>query len=288
LTHPSNPDNLITLCSNCHSEFDSSIPALIIIPTDIEFFIKWEENDYENRTAAANAGRETPQRTVPSAEAYINNGGKFEAYPLRLDRELEGAKVWTGSPMATIFKASMAIAQPESNMPLQQGRRIPENAPSQFMTLMRLYSRYIPQRTVSTTVTPSKGEEVGNTEQSIIGGGKDSKKRKRTTRGRGEDADVGEGEISSRTRSKRPKASHKHLDSPNPHEGALPDDKQQKSLGRKTKVAKEESSCRESKTLSGDHPGLLNNEPHWALGPWMSANDFIKTYITFPRSHRDC
>lgn len=289
LTHSAHSDNLITLCSNCHGEFDSSVPALIIIPTDIEYFINWEENDYKCRTAAANAGRETPQRTVPSAEAYLDNGGKFKAYALRMDKKLEGEKVWTGSPTPMIFKASMGMLQPTSNVPLQQGCRIPENARVQFATLMQLYSRHIPQSTVSTTVSPSKWEEVDNTKRSITGGGKDVKYRKRNTRGRGEDAD----EISSRTRNKRPRANKKHLDSSNSYEGALPDGKQQKSLGRKrkcqnAKVAKEELPCRESKTMSGDHSGPLNNEPHWALGPWMSANDFIKTYITFPRSYRDC
>lgn len=85
---------------------------------------------------------------------------------LRLDKKLEGAKMWTGSPMAMILKASMGMLQPTSNVPLQQGCRIPENARVQFATLMQLYSRHIPQSTVSTTVT-------------LEGGGKDAKKQKK-------------------------------------------------------------------------------------------------------------
>jgi hypothetical protein len=83
LTYLAHPDNIISLCANCHVDFDSALPGLIIIPTNIEYFIKYEENDYECRTIAAREGRESPQRTVPSALDYINDGGKFKAYALK-------------------------------------------------------------------------------------------------------------------------------------------------------------------------------------------------------------
>ncbi|KAI9860624.1 MAG: hypothetical protein M1813_006049 [Trichoglossum hirsutum] len=86
LTHLAHRDNIITLCANCHADFDSAVPALTIIPTNMEYFIGYEENDYERRIIAARAGREPPQRTVPSAQDYINKAGKFKAYTLKSGR----------------------------------------------------------------------------------------------------------------------------------------------------------------------------------------------------------
>ena len=36
---PGHPDNVILLCANCHGGFDDSIPSLVIVPTDLQFFI---------------------------------------------------------------------------------------------------------------------------------------------------------------------------------------------------------------------------------------------------------
>jgi len=41
--YPAHPDNAILLCANCHTEFDDSIPGFIVLPTNLDFFIEYEE-----------------------------------------------------------------------------------------------------------------------------------------------------------------------------------------------------------------------------------------------------
>jgi len=79
LTHPAHQDNLILLCANCHAEFDSSIPVLTIIPTDLQYFIGYEVDDYQRRLVAASSGYEIP-RKVPTSQDYIGAGGRFKAF----------------------------------------------------------------------------------------------------------------------------------------------------------------------------------------------------------------
>ncbi|KAN0084956.1 hypothetical protein V8E54_001423 [Elaphomyces granulatus] len=125
LTHLVHPDNLITLCGNYHDEFDSSMPELVIIPTDIEDFIQWEKNDYEH-----------------SATDYV----------------------WQGAPLAMILKACMALFLPvvedsnadESTASLQ-GSRIPENFRA---TLLQLYSK--PTTKTKLVKRRGKGEDADN------------------------------------------------------------------------------------------------------------------------------
>ncbi|KAN0070732.1 hypothetical protein V8E54_010897 [Elaphomyces granulatus] len=216
LTYLAHPDNLITLCSMCYDEFDSFMPDLVIIPTNIEYFIEWEENDYVCRTAAANAGRETPQRTVPRAEDYINSGGKYKAYQLRCGKQ---------RGRISCITSTRRLHSGGSSSPICHA----------YATLLEAYSK----STVSTTANPLEGKEVDKTEgtkQRLIGSGKDANDRKRKTRGGGEDADNDEGDKVCNNRSRRTKASKKHLDSPDSCEGAFPDDKRRKSLRQRENV----------------------------------------------------
>jgi hypothetical protein len=70
LTHPAHQDNLILLCANCQAEFDSSIPVITIMPTDLQYFIGYEVDDYQRRLVAASSGCEI-QRKVPTSQDYI-------------------------------------------------------------------------------------------------------------------------------------------------------------------------------------------------------------------------
>ncbi|KAN0069039.1 hypothetical protein V8E54_012668 [Elaphomyces granulatus] len=61
---PAHPDNYIILCANCHNAFDCVMPTIVILPTNIEFFINYEERDYELRTE----GEEPQPRSFPTAK----------------------------------------------------------------------------------------------------------------------------------------------------------------------------------------------------------------------------
>jgi hypothetical protein len=72
------PPEIYPLCANCHTEFDDSIPGFIVLPTNLDFFIEYEERDYESRINAARDGEER-ERSVPNAIEY---GGMYTAYAL--------------------------------------------------------------------------------------------------------------------------------------------------------------------------------------------------------------
>jgi hypothetical protein len=48
--------NLITLCRNCHSQYDGPYPSWFALPEDLDFFIDFEKDDYAKRIAAAERG----------------------------------------------------------------------------------------------------------------------------------------------------------------------------------------------------------------------------------------
>jgi hypothetical protein len=52
---------------------------MVIVPTDVNFFIDWEEKDYTARCQAAHKGQAIP-RTVPSSKDY---NGTYRAYFLK-------------------------------------------------------------------------------------------------------------------------------------------------------------------------------------------------------------
>jgi hypothetical protein len=54
--YPAHVDNLILLCKNCHSAYNCRYPGWIVLPQDLDFFIKFENNDYAARIAAAKRG----------------------------------------------------------------------------------------------------------------------------------------------------------------------------------------------------------------------------------------
>ena len=160
VTYLAHADNLLHLCSNCHKSFASPIPGMVIIPTDVNFFIDWEEKDYTARCQAARKGQAIP-RTVPSPKDY---NGTYRAYFLK-DSTSVGDKVlknksWGGSPTAVILKACMGLFQPvvpdidvdaidyEPDISLRTKRNLSNHLPSgirvEFAQLIELYSRPVP------------------------------------------------------------------------------------------------------------------------------------------------
>ena len=61
-------ENLITLCLHCHASFDDDPPNILIWPEDLEYFIDYEEKDFDERNKRwVNEGTRIKRR-VPSVK----------------------------------------------------------------------------------------------------------------------------------------------------------------------------------------------------------------------------
>jgi hypothetical protein len=138
--------NLITLCPTCYALFNLSLPALIIIPTDLNLFLQWERDDYDKRCQAARNGEEVPPRSVPTEPDY---NGMYRAYPLNSTAypgRVFPEKAWSGSPPAMILKSSLGLSQPVIDHGSNPNERYPSQDQRTLMTtLMNLYSRPAPE-----------------------------------------------------------------------------------------------------------------------------------------------
>ena len=139
--HLGDPDNFVILCTNCHGGFDSSMPVFVILPTNMEFFIDYEERDYKSRTE----GKELRPRSFPTSQEYKDAGGMYKAYSLQRGFTTSAEKGWGGSPAAMIYKASLGV-----NLPTDS---IPPGIRGQVAKLMDLWGRRPP--------TPAKNEGKG-------------------------------------------------------------------------------------------------------------------------------
>ncbi|KAN0085492.1 hypothetical protein V8E54_001959 [Elaphomyces granulatus] len=141
--HPAHPDNFIILCANCHCAFDCPMPATVILPTNMEFFIDYEKRDYKSRTE----GEELRPRSFPTAKQYKDAGGMYRAYALYPGFTASAEKTWGGSPAAMIIKATMGVFTPS----LTQGiDSIPPGTRTQVAKFINLWERIPP--------TPAKNE----------------------------------------------------------------------------------------------------------------------------------
>ena len=144
--------NCIPLCPQCHRAFDrSDDPCYVFLPSDLQFFIKWETNDQHRRSQ----GILPRHRIVPGVEQYRNhqlskhlisndaNGGLYCSYflkdylhgghcPTNLLREFAKPRTWHGHPLAAI-RRGIAI--------LGSGRCyvLDQSTIDQLTTLRRLY-----------------------------------------------------------------------------------------------------------------------------------------------------
>lgn len=116
-------ENAIILCSQCHTKFDMmQDPGWVLYPTDLEFFIDYENHDYELRASEASRGFER-KRSCPTATEYLTAqqqsghvlaatvGGLYRRVFLRRlhpyippDALVED-KPWFGAPMAALRRA---------------------------------------------------------------------------------------------------------------------------------------------------------------------------------------
>ncbi|KAL0632782.1 hypothetical protein Q9L58_008332 [Maublancomyces gigas] len=123
--------NAILLCPLCHVQFDRPNPGLVIVPSDLPWFVEWELRDRERRVTEYRVTGTLPQRISPTAEDYekhshtANGAGVSAAYSqyIRVDyfsvfgnrqplTGLIGTTSWHGSPTAMIRKALVAAAMP--------------------------------------------------------------------------------------------------------------------------------------------------------------------------------
>ena len=144
--------NFIPLCPVCHRAFDcSDDPCYVFLPSDLQFFIKWEIDDQHRRSQGV-----LPRHSiVPGVEQYRNhqlskhlisndaNGGLYCSYflkdylhgghcPTNLLREFAKPRTWHGHPLAAI-RRGIAI--------LGSGRCyvLDQSTIDQLTTLRRLY-----------------------------------------------------------------------------------------------------------------------------------------------------
>jgi hypothetical protein len=67
-THPAHYSNLILPCKNHHALHDCHYPAWVLLPDDLEFFLKWEMDDWMRREAAAAQGAVLARTTLGSQD----------------------------------------------------------------------------------------------------------------------------------------------------------------------------------------------------------------------------
>ena len=68
--YPGHESNLILLCSNCHGGYDCAYPAWLMLPQNLKLFIDFEEQDYNERVAAARRGV-SKERSLPNVRSFL-------------------------------------------------------------------------------------------------------------------------------------------------------------------------------------------------------------------------
>jgi hypothetical protein len=115
----------VPLCPTCHREFDATqCPGFIFFPSNLQFFIDFERQDFERRCRWARDGNESPARICPSAEQYHTGASELyerivlQNYFPRLGNEasnMTGAlqpRSWHGSPMAALMRTFLILGSP--------------------------------------------------------------------------------------------------------------------------------------------------------------------------------
>ncbi|KAK6505866.1 hypothetical protein TWF481_007756 [Arthrobotrys musiformis] len=155
LRHLASPHNLVTLCRNCHCVYDCQQPRWIILPTNLQYFIDHETDDYESRIKAASEGLVKP-RSVPTAVQYATASPANLYMPYFFeesvmprmdpkDAETRFPRAYGGAPTTMILKAGLGINQPKikgpksSSLPFVPG--IPSAVRQQVTTLFELWDR---------------------------------------------------------------------------------------------------------------------------------------------------
>lgn len=145
-------ENSILLCKNCHTQFDDSAnPGFVFLPSDLQYFINFEKDDFETRSQILQEQGYLRRRTCPTAERYeqhlrdtqqlmggVDLGGLYHIYILRRyfgkhgnkpwmpGRDPTGPKQWHGAPMAAIRRGISALGSMICQIPQQERNQLRE------------------------------------------------------------------------------------------------------------------------------------------------------------------
>jgi len=159
--YPGQVGNLILLCASCHGGYDSRDTTWFMLPADLKFFNKYEENDYNERKAAASQGIKRPRTTPELEDVFCQPYFGDADFVRHLSRFLKSSnfpKPFNGCIQAMMWKASASVfAFPEletsGDDSIQLG--IPCDVRADASTLLGLYARKDP------VVEPSKKDNSG-------------------------------------------------------------------------------------------------------------------------------
>ncbi|TKA73643.1 hypothetical protein B0A49_09877 [Cryomyces minteri] len=160
--HLGHVDNAIPLCPTCHRNFDDiNHPGLVFLPSDLQYFIDFENENFRSRQTLARNTGSVPPRTCPTPQMYLEHqvrtdavsedasGGLYLRYTLYDYFHTFGPKntwipglgpfqepeQWHGAPMAALWRAFLILGNPFSGIPDKEKRLLRE--------LQDLYQRQI-------------------------------------------------------------------------------------------------------------------------------------------------
>lgn len=121
LTHLDHEDNLITLCGNCRTLYNTPVPHWVMIPDHdtLDKYIAHERADFESRCTAAEQGISQP-RTLPTIDRQ-----SVRYYPFIMNRSMQlpgnvqisdWPMPWLGDPIAALVKGVGGMFQPFTEM----------------------------------------------------------------------------------------------------------------------------------------------------------------------------
>ncbi|KAL8903347.1 MAG: hypothetical protein Q9207_003982 [Kuettlingeria erythrocarpa] len=164
LTTLHDTENGMRLCVTCHHTLDNvELPGWVFIPTDIDFFLDAEREDFVRRQGELIRTGHFPIRQCPPVESYVEYSGRYDSYMLRhygppasnwrLGRStyLPTSKGWHGDPMLALFKGFNALAHDDL-------------FPPELRELNLLYRRHdaVPRQGLT---PPNSGSGRGNHQQ---------------------------------------------------------------------------------------------------------------------------
>lgn len=162
--NPSGVDNAVVLCSLCHVKFDMmGDPGWVFYPADLDYFIRYETDDYDLRLQEAARGIKR-NRSCPTAADYSTAqkqsghllpdavGGLYRRVFLRRlhphipQNHLAQERSWSGAPIAALRQAIHATGS-------LRVTAFPPDDLSKLRTLQALYARPDPDLPAPTSAS---------------------------------------------------------------------------------------------------------------------------------------
>ncbi|KAL8707036.1 MAG: hypothetical protein Q9225_007865 [Loekoesia sp. 1 TL-2023] len=150
------PANGMALCPTCHILFDShEFPGWVFLPLDLQYFIDFEQQDFERREKLFNEAGEWPIRAVPSAQNYLQQqavllpreavGGLYRRLFFHSRYSSNGVEIvgenaefpprpWHGCPLAALHRVFQSLG-PQSHL-------FPDDIKKQLRDLKDLYGHH--------------------------------------------------------------------------------------------------------------------------------------------------